>query len=73
MGSLKRGKNISASIENITLSGIWLFTGDKEYFLGYENYPWFKEQPLRAVKTFKCFTGIISTGRNWMLILRLTF
>ncbi len=57
MRSLKRGKNISASIENITPSGIWLFTGDKEFFLSYENFPWFKDQPLRAVQNVQLLYG----------------
>ncbi len=57
MRSIKRGKNISASIENITPSGIWLFAGDKEYFLSYENYPWFKDQPLRAVQSVQLLHG----------------
>jgi hypothetical protein len=35
MKSLKPGKNILASVENISPFGLWLFTKDKEYFLSY--------------------------------------
>jgi hypothetical protein len=50
MRSEKRGKNISASVENITPFGIWLFVKDKEYFLSYRDYPYFKDQPLHAIQ-----------------------
>ena len=50
MKSLKRGKSTSAIIENITPFGIWLFVSDKEYFLSYEDYPYFRDQPLRAIQ-----------------------
>ena len=50
MRSEKRGKNISASVENITPFGIWLFVKDKEYFLSYRDYPYFKDLPLHAIQ-----------------------
>ena len=39
MKSLKNGKDILVSVENITPFGLWLFTKDKEYFLNYKDYP----------------------------------
>lgn len=50
MKSLSIGKNISASVENITPFGIWLFVKEKEYFLNYEDYPYFKDQTLKAIQ-----------------------
>ncbi|KKL69155.1 hypothetical protein LCGC14_2117770, partial [marine sediment metagenome] len=47
MRSLKSGKGISVSIENITPFGIWIFVKDKEYFLNYDQYPYFKDQTLK--------------------------
>ncbi|MBI3793666.1 MAG: DUF2442 domain-containing protein [Nitrospinae bacterium] len=53
----KRGKNISASIENVTTSGIWLYVGGKEYFLSYENYPFFQDQILRDIQEVSLLHG----------------
>jgi hypothetical protein len=46
----KSGKSIPVSVENITPLGIWLFIKEKEYFLGYKEYPFFKEQTLHAIQ-----------------------
>ena len=37
MKSLKLGKSISVSVENITPFGIWIFVKEKEYFLSYKD------------------------------------
>jgi len=50
MKSLKHGKNISVSIENITPFGIWLFVKEKEYFLSYQDYPYFRDQTLNSIQ-----------------------
>ena len=36
-GKSTKGKHISASVENITSFGIWIFVKDKEYFLSYKE------------------------------------
>jgi len=50
MKSLKHGKNISVSVENITPFGIWLFVKEKEYFLSYQDYPYFKDKTLNSIQ-----------------------
>ena len=50
MKSLKRGKGISVSVENITPFGIWLYVKEKEYFLSYKDYPYFKDQTLNSIQ-----------------------
>ncbi|MFO7666391.1 MAG: DUF2442 domain-containing protein [Desulfobacterales bacterium] len=50
MKSLRRGKDISASVENITPFGIWLYVNKKEYFLSYKDYPYFKDHTLSSVQ-----------------------
>jgi hypothetical protein len=57
MKSSKRGKTISASVENITPFGIWLFVKDKEYFLNYKDYPYFREQVLSAIQDVQLLHG----------------
>ena len=50
MKSLAVGRSISRpEILNISASGIWLFVLDKEYFLPYTAYPWFKDAPIKAI------------------------
>ena len=53
MKLLKNGKNISASVENITPFGIWLYVKGKEYYLNFQNFPYFKERSLKAVQNVK--------------------
>ena len=43
-------KIISVSVENVTPFGIWLFVKGKEYFLSYEDYPYFRDQILSAIQ-----------------------
>ncbi len=57
MKSLKHGTNISVSVENITPFGIWLFVKEKEYFLSYQDYPYFKDQTLNSVQEVQLLHG----------------
>jgi len=34
---------------HVSSHGIWILSVDKELFMPYEEFPWFKEQPLKAV------------------------
>ena len=50
MSSEPRGLGISGvEVTNVSRHGIWLLTGDRELFLSYEDFPWFRDQPLRRV------------------------
>jgi len=51
MKLLKHGKYISASVENITSFGIWIFVKDKEYFLSY------KDQTLNSIQNAQLLHG----------------
>ena len=53
----RRGKDISVSVENITPFGIWLFVKEKEYFLSYENYPYFKDHTLKSIQNVQLLHG----------------
>ncbi len=47
---LKHGKNIlTVEVTNISMHGIWLLVREKEYFLPFEHFPWFKDQPVSAI------------------------
>ncbi len=44
------GTNISdIEITNISIHGIWLYVKNKEYFLPYDAYPWFKDVRLSEI------------------------
>ncbi|OGW13147.1 MAG: hypothetical protein A2035_08035 [Nitrospirae bacterium GWA2_42_11] len=57
MKLLKNGKNILVSVENISSFGIWLFVKGKEYFLSYDEYPYFKDQTLKSIQNVKLLHG----------------
>ena len=50
MSSEPHGPGISGvEVTNVSSHGIWLLVGERELFLSYEDFPWFKDQPLRQV------------------------
>ena len=53
----KRGKDILVSIENITPLGIWLFVREKEYFLSYKEFPYFKDRTLHSIQNVRLLHG----------------
>ena len=58
MKSLKNGKNIlRAEITNISAHGFWIFLSGKEYFLPFEQYPWFKDAKISAITNLKILHG----------------
>jgi hypothetical protein len=50
MNSSAPGKDSSdLEITNISAHGVWMLVREKELFLSYEDFPWFKDQPVRAI------------------------
>ena len=50
MRSLKHGKNIlRPEITNISEHGLWIFLGNKEYFLSFEQFPWFRAASIDQI------------------------
>ena len=33
-------------VTNVSMHGIWLLAGERELFLPYEDFPWFKDVPI---------------------------
>ncbi len=54
----KPGEGISVSVENITPFGIWLYVNEKEYFLSYDEYPYFKNQTIGSIMNVELFHGL---------------
>lgn len=50
MSSLAHGNNtLAVEVTHISSHGVWLLSHDKELFMSYEEFPWFKEQPVKAI------------------------
>ena len=48
--SLARGDSISeVEITHVSSNGIWMLTHQEEFFLSYEDFPWFKDQRINAI------------------------
>ncbi len=50
MSSEPLGIGTSAvEVTNITAHGVWLLAGERELFMPYEHFPWFKDVPVRKI------------------------
>ena len=44
------GNSLSnVEVTNISRHGVWLLAHGRELFMSYEAFPWFKDQPVRAI------------------------
>jgi len=58
MKSQKLGESISdVEVTNISAHGFWVFVGDTEYFLPYEQYPWFKDARVKDILNVELHHG----------------
>jgi Protein of unknown function (DUF2442) len=47
MTSAKPGKRTSdAEVTNVSKHGFWLLIGEKERFVAFEQFPWFRDAPI---------------------------
>ncbi len=44
-------------VSHIDIHGFWLCVKDKEYFLPYDDYPWFKEARVKEIINVKMLHG----------------
>ena len=50
MKSLERGVSTSrVEVTSVSAHGLWLFVRGKEYFLPYEEFPWFQHARLAEI------------------------
>lgn len=40
---------LEAEVTNISRHGFWVYLGDKELFLPFEEFPWFRRAPIGAI------------------------
>ena len=49
-------------VVQVTRRGLWLAVGDDEYFLDFDNFPWFRKAPIEAI----CEVEEVSRGHfHW--------
>jgi len=54
MKSIKLGTNTSvAEVSNISAHGFWLLIQNREYFLPFDEYPWFKNAKISQILNVK--------------------
>jgi hypothetical protein len=61
------GKTGSVEVTHISKTGVWLLADDRELFMSYEDFPWFKDAPVGKILNVEepypnTFTGPISTS-----------
>lgn len=50
MKSKKLGKNTSeVNVTNVSKHGFWMLGNGKEYFLSFEDFPWFRETTISQI------------------------
>ncbi len=50
MSSGAPGKNTSpVEVTHVSSHGVWLLAGDRELFMSYDQFPWFKDAPLGKI------------------------
>ena len=50
MNSQLLGESISKTeVTNVSSHGVWLLAGNKELFMSYEDFPWFKDAPIGKI------------------------
>ena len=58
MKSIKAGKNISdTEVTNISQHGFWILVDEKEYFLPFKSFPWFKDARISDLYTVQRLSG----------------
>jgi hypothetical protein len=47
MRSVQRGKRtLEVEVTNVSQHGLWLLLGDRELFLPFDKFPWFRDAPI---------------------------
>ena len=36
-------------VAHISTNGVWLLAYDKEFFMSYDDFPWFKDQTVKSI------------------------
>jgi hypothetical protein len=54
MSSLPHGNSASGiEVTNVSSHGFWLLVDDEEYFLAFENFPWFRDATIAQINNIE--------------------
>jgi len=54
--SLKQGRStLKTEVTNISSHGLWILSNEKEYFLSYEQFPWFNDKTVNEITHVESF------------------
>jgi len=42
-----------AEVENISSNGFWIVLGDREVFVSFDHFPWFRDAPVAKILDLK--------------------
>jgi len=47
---------LETEVTNISSHGLWILSNEKEYFLSYEQFPWFKDKTINDITHVESFS-----------------
>lgn len=51
------GSTSTVEVTNISKHGFWLYLNDKEYFLSFDHFPWFRKATVSAILNVQLLHG----------------
>jgi len=49
--------DLALQVTQISKHGIWLLFNEKEHFLSFENFPWFKDASVSSIQNAELLNG----------------
>ena len=46
---------LQIEVTNISAHGFWILSDDKEYFLSFDDFPWFKDKTINDITNIQSF------------------
>ena len=46
---------METEVTNISSHGLWILSNEKEFFLSYDNFPWFKDKTVNDITKVESF------------------
>jgi len=46
---------LETEVTNISSHGLWILSNEKEFFLSYDNFPWFKDKTVNDITKVESF------------------
>ncbi len=46
---------METEVTNISTHGLWILSNNKEFFLSYDDFPWFKNKTINDIITVRSF------------------